>query len=467
VIRSGLPRLRAHWADPLYRQSYLMLASTAVSAATGLLFWVVAAHRTRPDVMGIAAGLVAAIAFLSYLTSFALPYAMLRFGGFTRPVSGLTNLSLLFSAATSLLAAGGFALVAPVTSPVLADLLRRPVDVALFGLAGIGAAASVLLDNLLAARHRAGTVLARNAATGVLRLVWLAAAAPDDPRALYLAASLPALLTALAVLPALPRLLPGYRVREVRIDAQVRDAAGFALRSYPAALLSGAPQFALPLIAVSMLSPTENAFFYVAWSIAQIAYLVPGVISNITLSQGAAAPDPDLIARSRRFSLILLTPGCVLGLVSAEWVLGFYGPEYVAGSAGPLRLLLVAVLPWAIVIIAQAQLRIEHRFLAVTLLTGSLCVGSLGLPAALVPGFGVVGMTVGWLLSVLAATVLAWRLTARSGSGTRPRNENGSGTRSGTGPGSVPVATSGARRPRTGVGAGRALGVRRRRGRHP
>src|SRR4029079_9773889 len=72
--------LARHWADPLYRQSYLMLASTGVSAGTGLLFWVFAALTVRPDVLGVAARLVAANAFLSYLTSFALPYAMLRYG---------------------------------------------------------------------------------------------------------------------------------------------------------------------------------------------------------------------------------------------------------------------------------------------------------------------------------------------------------------------------------------------------
>jgi len=38
----------AHWAEPLHRQSYYLLASTGVSAATGLLFWILAARRTEP-----------------------------------------------------------------------------------------------------------------------------------------------------------------------------------------------------------------------------------------------------------------------------------------------------------------------------------------------------------------------------------------------------------------------------------
>ena len=49
--------------------------------------------------------MVAALAFLSYLTSFALPYAMLRFGGAATDLSSLTNAFLVFSALTSMLAA--------------------------------------------------------------------------------------------------------------------------------------------------------------------------------------------------------------------------------------------------------------------------------------------------------------------------------------------------------------------------
>jgi len=116
----------AHWAEPLHRQSYYLLASTGVAAATGLLFWILAARRTEPAVLGLAAGMIAAIGFLSYLTSFALPYAMLRYGGSTRPVHGLVNYSAAVSAVTSLLAAALFAAVAGATGTVLAPLLRDP-----------------------------------------------------------------------------------------------------------------------------------------------------------------------------------------------------------------------------------------------------------------------------------------------------------------------------------------------------
>jgi O-antigen/teichoic acid export membrane protein len=399
--------VRHNLADPLYRQSLYMLASAAVAAATGLLFWVVAAHRQRPEVLGVAAGLIAANAFLSYLTSFALPYAMLRFGSASRPVSAMLNLSVVVSAASSLLAAGCYALVAPLTSPALADQLRQPTTVALFGLAGVGVAIAVLLDNLLAARRRGAVVLARNTAAGLLRLAPLGSVGSEDARGLFLAATMPTLVTAVAVLAVLPRLIAGYRWRDVALTAQVREVAHFAARAFPASLLSGAPQFALPLIAVSVLAAGQYAFFYIAWSIAQILYLVPSVIANISLSEGAAT-----VARARRFSLLLLAPAAIAGVALAGPVLEMYGAAYVRGAVQPLRLMLLAGLPWTIVIMAQSQLRAEHRFRALTLVTGVFCVVSLTVPVVAGVAGGVRAMAAGWFGAVAATALLAWRQTA-------------------------------------------------------
>jgi O-antigen/teichoic acid export membrane protein len=79
-----------------------------------------------------------------------------------------------------------------------------------------------------------------------------------------------------------------------------------------------------------------------------------------------------------------------------------------------LRLLLLGVLPWTVVILAQARLRTEHRFGALTLLTSVFCVISLVLPvlAGLFAGAGT-GMSAGWLAAVAVAALLAWGQTAR------------------------------------------------------
>jgi O-antigen/teichoic acid export membrane protein len=238
---------------------------------------------------------------------------------------------------------------------------------------------------------------------------------------------MPALVTAVAVLALLPFFISGYRWSEVGLTPEVREVAGFALRAFPASLLSGAPQFALPLIAVSVLAAGEYAFFYIAWSIAQILYLVPSVIANIALSEGGrGTAGGDLlgtglasavVARARRFSLLLLAPAAVVGVALAGVILELYGGAYVRSAAQPLRLMVLAALPWTIVIMAQSQLRAEHRFRALTVVTGVFCAISLTVPVVGGVASGVHAMAAGWLGAVTATAVLAWRQTAGSGSG--------------------------------------------------
>jgi hypothetical protein len=357
----------------------------------------------------VAAGLVAANAFLSYLTSFALPYAMLRYGGPDHQISALVSLSVAFSAATSLVAAVLFAAIAPVVAPTLGHLLGRPVDMLLFGLAGIGAGIGVLLDNVLAARRRGGAVLARNTVAGLARPLLVAFVAADDPRPVYLAATMPVLVTAVGLYLLLPNLLPGVTLFAFQADATTRAAASFAVHTMPGSLLSGAPQFALPLIAVGVLAAHDYAYFYTAWSVAQIVYLVPAVISNITLSQSTSGSDH--LRRARRFSLLLIAPGSVIGILGAGLILAPYGEAYADGASTPLRLMLLAAVPWAVLMLAKTQLRLDHRFVAVTALTAIFCAGSLGLPFLVGSAAGVTGMAAGWLVAVVASGVIGWGLT--------------------------------------------------------
>jgi hypothetical protein len=102
MLRAWIAR---HLGDPLYRQSYLMLGSTAVSAGTGLLFWLLAARVTDAGTVGLGAALIAAVSFLSYLTSMALPYGILRFARATTQLGHVLNTAVWASVLTSVLAA--------------------------------------------------------------------------------------------------------------------------------------------------------------------------------------------------------------------------------------------------------------------------------------------------------------------------------------------------------------------------
>jgi O-antigen/teichoic acid export membrane protein len=410
VTAPGARRIAGHLADQLYRQSYLMLAGTAVSAGTGLVFWVLAAHLAAPGIVGLGAGLIAAVSFLSYLTSLALPYGMLRYARTATHVAGMVNAALSCSAVTSMLAAVIFAAGSARWAPKLHGFLDGGADIALFAVAGTGTALGLLVDNALAARRHGAVALARNAIAGVGKLVLLPFLVHVGPVGVYLSMTMPIVASTAATVAVLPRLVPGYSFRDLRPSPDVVALFGFSLRNFPAALASGAPTFLLPVIAVSLLDARENAFFYVAWSVGQVAQLVPSVVANMALSEGATEGAVRSAARAERFVLALLVPACAVGALMAGPLLAAYGPAYARAGVLPLRCFVVAAVPWAVVMVSQSRLRLEGRYREVTALTLSFCVLSLGLVLVLVRLLGLPGTGFGWLA---AATLTALVVYAR------------------------------------------------------
>src|SRR4051812_27118300 len=95
-------QLRDHLRDPLYRNSYFLMASAGLNATTGFAFWLLVAHLTSTRNVGIAAGIVSAVAFLSYLTSLGLPVGLLRhLPSGEDDLSAMVNVTFAISAATS------------------------------------------------------------------------------------------------------------------------------------------------------------------------------------------------------------------------------------------------------------------------------------------------------------------------------------------------------------------------------
>src|SRR5204863_9054658 len=94
----------------------------------------------------------------------------------------------------------------------------------------------------------------------------------------------PLLGSSLLLVVLLPRLVPGYD-RRVTVDRDARALFQFSLRSFPGSLLAGAPQFLLPVLVLAVRGPRENAWFYVAWSISFILFLLPAVVSQLVISE--------------------------------------------------------------------------------------------------------------------------------------------------------------------------------------
>lgn len=380
--------------------------------------WSVATHAATPHAVGVAAGLFASCSLLSYLTSLALPYGLLRYGH-SPGAPRIFRLALYVTAATSIAGAAVFALGSPWWAPALSSELIHPAAMATYAVFNVAVAVSVLVDAYLVARRRAGVACVRNgmAAVGkVGAVIVLAIIGAPHANAIYVAMLVPVAVSVVCVSLPLVTASRGVADRDNRdlSEAFIR----FSLKTYPGALLDGAPIFLLPVLALRLVGPTANAYFYVAWSISGVVGLLSSAIGQVTLRESATYDNRhDLAKRAKALALAATGLAVLVFFLAARLVLEIFGPRYTSATV-PLRLLLLSTLPGAHLTITIALLRGRKLYRAVN--HASIAYATLSIGAAI--GFGAIagttGLCLGWLIGVSLAAIVAAFIAARQSAGT-------------------------------------------------
>jgi O-antigen/teichoic acid export membrane protein len=167
------------------------------------------------------------------------------------------------------------------------------------------------------------------------------------------------------------------------------------------------------VLVAELLSPAANATWYAVWMMAWVVYIVPIQVGMTIFAE--VAHDPSSFRESvRRGVVCALAVGTLGALVlgaGASLALSILGPHYAAAGAGPLRILLLALIPLSFTQAYFSSCR-ARRALGEAIATGWLnALASVALAAAAGVGHGLTGMAIAWV-AVQCATGLwsLWRL---------------------------------------------------------
>ena len=171
------------------------------------------------------------------------------------------------------------------------------------------------------------------------------------------------------------------------------------------------PQYSLPLLVTAMLSATMNAYFYVAWMIASVAYLGPTALTTVLYAVGVR--DRSLLATRARFTLSLAFAGgffvnAVL-LIGGDQILGVFGDAYPAQAGATLRIVALGVFPVIVREHYVALCRISGRTSRAAALIAAAGVFELAMAAAGARIAGLPGLSLGWLAALgIQAAFMGW-----------------------------------------------------------
>lgn len=396
-----------HLRDPVYANGLALVVNAGLSSLLGFAFWMVAARRFPADALGVGAAVVSAATLAALVGKAGFDAALIRYA----PACSRDDVRRLLVRST-LSAVGLTAFVAAVVLflavegvPALGVLLVPAFAVG-FVLLAVGTAAAWMLDAYYIADQRAVLVLARNLAFNAVKLVVpLVVAIAWAGRAVPLAWVVGLTVSLVVAFAFLPRRLAAHRPTG---SVPASPAFGYAMRNYTLNLAEFLPGLLLPILVLQALGPEANARFFLAWTIATVAFLASKAISQSAFAALVRADRPAAALRKGiLLSAVVLVPAAVVFYAGAPTLLGLFGEDYRTEGAGLLRLLALSIVPVAITNLYLACLKARDAGWELTLLPAiNLAILLPAIPIALA-WKGIEGVGIAWLAVQSAAGLYA------------------------------------------------------------
>lgn len=408
-------RRRSGTADPLLRTGHLLILSSGVSGAMGVVFWSYAARHYRPALVGQGSAAVSVLNLIGAVAQLNLMSVLLRFvptrgGSARRLIVGVYGLSVAASGLLGL----GFVLAAGSVSPNF-HFFQSPAVAVTFVLAALLWPLSVLQDSALTALRHPGWVVAENLVLATVKVGAVAVLALLLPAAGIVGSWAAALVVSVVVanLYLFARALPARAGEPVIEELSLPSLARFVGPDYAASLFQQVAVAGLPLLIVAVVGDVGNAYFAVAWNLAYALYLVSTNMGYSLVVESASDQDA-VVANLFRVVRHLLPPVCGAALiltVFAPFVLGFFGAPYAHHGVTVLRLLALSAIPNVLACSACNVARVCRRTGVSLAVNATTCVIVVGLSLALLPSMGIDGVALAWLVSqlVVSAALVVFR----------------------------------------------------------
>jgi O-antigen/teichoic acid export membrane protein len=383
-----------------------LLTAQVLSAALGLVFWVIVARMVDAHDVGIAAAAISAQTLLGIVTVLGHSTMLVSELPKADPARQRTMVvrSLLVVLVSSGVGAGIVVALAPLLSSNLDGALGNPIGAVTFVLGTAGFAWALVVDDACLGVKRSGLQVWRNLVASSLRFpitVLLLALGFTDAHVLQVCWVLPLLVS-------IPFTL--WRLRLPRTDttsppllADIRGFIGLALRNHALSLALAAGSQMVPVVAALTLGSVENAEFAIAWLMATFVFLPPYLLATALFAHGANVTEEEFrlsMERTIPAALALSALLCVGAWVLGEPVLLIFGGEYSRHSWAILALLVPAGL-WMVIKDHLVTLwRSQRRFALATRLAGAALV--LEVTGAMTGGIigGARGLCIGWLIAM-------------------------------------------------------------------
>ena len=381
------------------------MLNTGATGLLGVVYWLLAARHYPAVDVGRASAAYSAMNLVSGITAFSILGAVTRFipqAG--RRTSALVLRAYLFSSVASVIVSVLFLVNVSHWGASYAEL-RGIIPSLCFMACVIAWGIFTLQDGVLTGLRSAVWVPVENGTFGIVKIILLLAFAASMPVfGIDISWMLPVIVSLpLVNLLIFGKLIPDHvRLTGDRRPPTMRQVGRFLAGDYTGALCVLAVSSLVPIVVAIRVGPNMTAYFYMAWTIGGVLFLVAtNMATSLTvegafdqrdapgqLPRGAAAHDtaPGAARRSDGAARAAWPSACSAAVMRA------YGTPI-------LELLAIATLPKMLTELYLGALRAQSRARQVAVIQIARCVLVLALALALTGTMGLVGAGVAVVVS--------------------------------------------------------------------
>ncbi len=402
--------------DSLLRNSLFIMGTNIVTALFGYIFWLVAAHTYSTYDVGLGSAIISVMALASTIALMGMDATLVQM--LPRRESGYAwSLTLNAGLLTGLLAgllAGVVVLIAlPLFSPPFAFienewsyLIAIVVGVPLMTV-------SFLLDQAFIAERAAHNKLARQFTAAVLKIPLLVLPVVLMVRIGALGVFLPGVVAMAVILIGgmllIPRLGRGYRLTPDGMVEEVRSMLSSLAGNQFINLGGILPYYLLPVFVATLLSPSDNAYYYMTLRLAEFFTMGSYAVSMSLFAEGSH--DTEALAKKVRSSIlfigIIIGPAMVFCLFAGRYILLLFGPDYAQHGLVLFIIYVLSTVPDAITNVYLTVLRVQNRLRFAGFINVGMGALTLMLTWELLPRLGIAGAGWAFLIAQTAGSLVA------------------------------------------------------------
>ena len=393
--------------NPITKAALTLIISSGATAVLGFVFWIVIARSFTVSTVGVATTMITVSGVLALLSLCGLDVVFVRFLPRSKNRNDLVNSGLIISALFSIALAIIFCLFASKFSPQLAILSQNILYSISFILFTVLTTWGVLIGSAFIAYRKTIFTLLISISVSAAKIILPFVIRSNEPITIFIIVSLAQLVSVVISFILLIKYceyIPSIKIRPKIILERLR----FTIAMYVSNVINIMPDLVLPLIVINQLGSISSAYFYIAFTIANLLYTIAFSTSQVLLAESAHDEEHYLnhARNGLKIVTLLMLPAVVIVVALSPYILSIFGDGYKNGALAIMQILAIsglAVMLYSFLGFIFKQTQNLKSLLAMMITNG---VAIIGLALIWTKPYGLPGIGFSWLVGTIIAVIV-------------------------------------------------------------